>query len=115
MWVFAVRVFVADLAVGPVNDQLRLLIARDLARSINGLSLRVVDTGGALVAFTLHDPVVTALSNVLILSHDLKFLRVLVFWFHDETDQRLTKLESWRNQYFFLEVSVTFLSEPYFP
>ncbi len=69
MRVFAMRVFVADAAIGPVNHQFRLLIARNWTRGVNGLRLRIVLARGALITFALYDPVVAVFDDVLTFSH----------------------------------------------
>jgi hypothetical protein len=66
--VMPVAVFVPDAAVGPMNDELRLLVACDLARCVDRLLLGVVHGGRALVAFALDSPSVLVGYYVLILA-----------------------------------------------
>jgi hypothetical protein len=49
-----------------MNDELRLLVACNLACSIGGLLLGIVHGGSALVAFTLDGPSVLVWNYVLI-------------------------------------------------
>jgi hypothetical protein len=52
-----------------VDDQLGLLIPRDVAASVDCLSLGVVDGGNPSVTFATHGPIFTMSNYMLVLSH----------------------------------------------
>ena len=58
-----VAVALTDLAVTTLDEHLALLIDGDAPRMFNRLLLRVVDGGEAVVAFTTHTPLFTAVDG----------------------------------------------------
>ena len=58
-----VAVALTDLAVTPLDEHLALLVDGDVPRAVNRLLLRVVDGGEAVVAFTTHTPLFTAVDG----------------------------------------------------
>jgi len=64
-----VAVTLTNLAVPVVNQQLRLLISRDVTRDVNGLGLCWIDGGEAAVALAPHAPLPVMGNYMLVLSH----------------------------------------------
>ena len=58
-----VAVALTDLAVTTLDEHLALLVDGDVPRTVNRLLLRVVDGGEAVVAFTAHAPLITAVDG----------------------------------------------------
>jgi hypothetical protein len=75
--IMTVAVALTDLAVTPLDEQLALLLDGDVPRTVNRLFLRVVDGGKAVVAFTSHTPLITAVDGYdpLVLSAHVKCSR----------------------------------------
>jgi len=66
-----VAVLVTDTAIPTVNDEFGLLVASDIPRFANGLTLRVVHRGRALVPGSLNGPTTVMRNNMLIFGgHD---------------------------------------------
>jgi hypothetical protein len=66
-----VAIFVTNTAIGAMDDEFGLLIARDLSRRINGLSLGVMQGSRPLITGTLNSPSILVGNNMLIFTcHD---------------------------------------------
>lgn len=69
-------IFVTDSAIWAMDDEFRLLIARDLSRRVNGLLLSVMHGSCPLIAGTLNSPTVLVGYNMLIFACHGKSPRV---------------------------------------
>jgi hypothetical protein len=67
--IVSVRVALADAAVLAVDQQLRVLVAGDLATGLDRLALGVMHRGQSLVAFAADGPFVAGRDDVLVLSY----------------------------------------------
>lgn len=74
--IIAVAVAGADLPVPPVDQQLTVLIAGDFPCRFDGLGLRVVKGGAALIASASNSPAIIGGNNVLIFTHGFWFFVV---------------------------------------
>jgi hypothetical protein len=68
MGIVAVRVTLADSSVLPVDEQLGVLVAGDLASRVDGLALRFVDRRQSLVAFASDAPSISGRDDMLVLA-----------------------------------------------
>ena len=62
-------VTLTNLAVPVVDQQLRLLISRDVTRDVNGLGLCWMDGSEATIALAPYAPLPVIGNNMLVLSH----------------------------------------------
>ncbi len=62
-WIVTVAVALTDLAVPPLDEHFALLVDGDVPRAVNRLLLCVVDGGEAVVAFSPHTPLITAVDG----------------------------------------------------
>ena len=68
-----VAVPLADSAVPPVDEELRMLVAGNLAAAVNRLALGSVDRGGPLSALGFHGPPAIAGDHMLVTALGLHF------------------------------------------
>lgn len=80
--IVSVTVLVADASLPIMDNKLRLLVASDLTRMLDGLYLPVVMRGVVLVACPPDRPVLTASDNVLVLTPIAggAFIRAHIVW-----------------------------------
>src|SRR6218665_1541043 len=76
--VVTVAVALTDLAITPLDEHLALLVDGDVPRTVNRLLLGVVDGGEAVVTFTAHTPLITAVNgnDPLVFSAHFKYSKV---------------------------------------
>ncbi len=62
-WIVTVAVALTDLAVPPLDEHFALLVDGDAPCTVNRLLLRAMDGGEAVVAFSPHTPLITAVDG----------------------------------------------------
>ena len=62
-WIVTVAVALTDLAVPPLDEHFALLVDGDAPRTVNRLLLRAMDGCEAVVAFSPHTPLITAVDG----------------------------------------------------
>jgi hypothetical protein len=75
MGIVAVRIALADPPVLPVDEQLRRLVAGDLAPGVDGFSLGVVNRGQSLVTLAPDSPSIAGRYDMLVLAQRVFLLR----------------------------------------